>query len=469
MAGKENIVTDTIWAPKLAETRRPKYLALTDAIRAAVEDGSLTAESRLPTVRALAHRLGITPGTVSRAYGLLTDEGVLRAEVGRGTFVAPANRRIAEPPYILIESSAGQVNLSTSLVPDVGQAAAIRACQEELLEGGSDLLTYPTRGDDLATIQAFLRWLGDIDVGPAWAEDVVLCGGAQHGVTMALQTLSRGARSVVFTEELAYPGFRNAAGLVGADVVGVPMDGDGLIPDALEVLCRRHGPAILCTSAEGLNPTTIRTPPERRARIVEIARAHDMHIVDDDSFSVGRQSFPGYRALAPERGWHVASMSKSVSPALRFGGLIAPKGYGPRATSTAQQQFFGLPRPAVDLCRRLMESGRAHAIRDGVRRVTAERVRIAREALDGHDVLSRDTVPFVWVKMPRGWRASTFARAAERRGILVKPADLFALVDGRAPNAVRLSLNGPMGEPTFRTALETLAGLLKEPPGEVEV
>ncbi|WP_461307644.1 GntR family transcriptional regulator, partial [Albidovulum sp.] len=79
---------DTIWLPDLRHHDGPKYLALTRCLREAVRDGSLPEGARLPPVRELAWRLGMTPGTVARAYQIATQEGLLEAAVGRGTFVA---------------------------------------------------------------------------------------------------------------------------------------------------------------------------------------------------------------------------------------------------------------------------------------------------------------------------------------------------------------------------------------------
>ena len=82
---------DTIWQPDLGAEEGPKYLALVRALRDSVKAGDLAEGMRLPTVRDLAWRLGVTPGTVSRAYQIATQEGLLQATVGRGTFVACTN------------------------------------------------------------------------------------------------------------------------------------------------------------------------------------------------------------------------------------------------------------------------------------------------------------------------------------------------------------------------------------------
>ncbi|MFZ1660978.1 MAG: PLP-dependent aminotransferase family protein, partial [Paracoccaceae bacterium] len=76
---------------------------------------------------------------------------------------------------------------------------------------------------------------------------------------------------------------------------------------------------------------------------------------------------------------------------------------------------------------------------------------------------------FLGLPMPRGWRASTFAREAEAAGVLVRSADEYALTDGRAPNAVRIALAGGIPEADFATAIRTLARLLDSPPVDIAI
>ena len=103
-------MTDTIWGPDLSQSEGPKYLALTGALRRAIRDGQLQPGEKLPPVRDMAWRLGMTPGTVARAYQLATQEGLLSGEVGRGTFVTGVLRP-RQTPLIEQPPPRGQVDL----------------------------------------------------------------------------------------------------------------------------------------------------------------------------------------------------------------------------------------------------------------------------------------------------------------------------------------------------------------------
>ena len=456
--------TGTVIAVDFGTDPRPKYLVLEGAVRAAVTQGRLAPGTRLPPVRDLAYDVGVTPGTVARVYRSLTEAGLLSAAVGRGTFVA-------EPPGPvrgLAEVEAeGTVNMRTSQVMDVGQAQRIAAVMAGIGPHADGYGTYPVRDSDANVRRALSRWLAETDCQPIDADGMVLTLGAQHAMVLLLQALLYGPRPTVLTEELCYPGFRHAAALVRADLRGVPFDADGILPDALDRIAGQTGAQVLMTSAEAHNPTTMRTAPDRRRAIVAVCERRDMQIVDDDCFACVPTP-PSYRDLAPARTWVTTSLSKTISPALRMGMIGPAEGRADLAITTMQQQFFGLPRPQCDLVQALIETGTAARIRADVTRLQSARVARIRQALSGYALSARDDLPYAWLRLPRGWRASSFLRAAEAENVLLKAADEFALVDGHAPNAVRVALNGTLDDDRFDAALGTLARLLARPPQEVD-
>jgi DNA-binding transcriptional MocR family regulator len=101
----------TIWQPNLAHLSGPRYLAIVDAMAEDLEHGRLREGDRLPTHRDLAYRLGVTVGTVTRAYAEAGRRGFIKGEVGRGTYVRVGSRAtlpgVSEP-----QSSDSLIDLS---------------------------------------------------------------------------------------------------------------------------------------------------------------------------------------------------------------------------------------------------------------------------------------------------------------------------------------------------------------------
>ena len=183
----------TMWVPDLSGWPGPLYRALADAIAAAVESGELPVGARLPPHRELAHRLGCTVGTVSRAYALADQRGLLQGEVGRGTFVrrpaaateAAASRRLA------LDGDGGDdgpIDLTVNrpgLEPHEALAAATAELSARRGPGLRRLLAYaigPGLPEHRAAGAAWLRRYGIVDADPG---RLVLTCGAHQAIAAA--------------------------------------------------------------------------------------------------------------------------------------------------------------------------------------------------------------------------------------------------------------------------------------------
>jgi DNA-binding transcriptional MocR family regulator len=226
---------------------------------------------------------------------------------------------------------------------------------------------------------------------------------------------------------------------------------------------------MLCVTTEAQNPTTVRMPEHRRMEIAEIAKTYEIQIIEDDCYTIAQSDIPSLRALAPDRTWYVGSFSKSISAALRLGYVVCPSGMGQAGRLTAQHSFFGLARPVADLCLSLLASGEAAALRSAVQDGFSDRLEGLVNILGKYDLSWQPGLPFVWLRLPSGWRASIFARMAETEGVLLRSADEFALIHGRAPNAVRMALPGNHSRAQIEDACRRLARLLESPPTELSV
>lgn len=462
----------TIWQPELTQGG-PKYLALAQALREAIRVGTLPEGAQLPPVRDLAWAIKVTPGTVARAYQIVTQEGLLQATVGRGTFVAARVPRLGPPPLAPVERDApvaGRLDLRSPNLPELGQFAAISEAMRRIsTKIDCTWLDYVNQSHEAPLRAAVCDWLKARVLGPISPQDVVLTHGGQNGVSLILQCCLRGDRPVVLVEDLCYPGFRYAARLARAEVHGVELDAEGMVPDALEAACRRYGPQVLCLTPEAQNPTTARMSDLRRQQIVSIARRYNLQIIEDECYSARFSDRPTLRALAPERVWYIGSLSKSLSAALRFGFVVCPTAMGEAGRLTAQQGYFALSRAVSTLVLDLFQSGAAEEIRDKVLAEFAVRSQIAVNILGAFAIHWQPGLPFVWLELPQGWRASTFARRAEEAEVLLRQADQYAMVTGRAPNAVRMALAGDAPRERLEKGLRCLAGLLASPPNDMAV
>ncbi|GGA05198.1 aminotransferase-like domain-containing protein [Neptunicoccus cionae] len=456
----------TIWPPDLETATGAKYLAVVHALREAIAAGELAPGCKLPTVRDLAWDLKITPGTVARAYRRATDDGLLEASVGRGTYVAQTRNTQRTPPPDSLHLGAAEeiMDLRGTKTPDLGQDGIIRAALTRIAtEGTNDLANYPDPDRALGSAKAITAWLAHTGVH-ADPTDVAITYGAQNAMLIALQTVLAGPAPVIVCDELVFPGLRHAAYMLRAGIVSVERDAEGIIPDDLEQVCRKHGPQVLVSSFAVHSPTTQTTSLKRRVALSRIAAKYDLKIIDDDAFGIAAAELPSMYAIAPERVWHIGALSKSVATGLRIGYLVTPPGQGDAAHATVLSNCYGVSQVICDLAEELVTSGQAAHIRALMLEFIERRARMTANILGHWHLDWSPTVPFVWLNMPSGWRASALQRACEQQNILIRPADEFALFDGKAPNAARITFGAKLSDSEFETALTTIASILETPP-----
>ena len=194
---KRNIVTMTIWVPDLSNRDGPLYTAIADAIDDAVRSGDLPPDSRLPPQRELAWRLGVTVGTVTRAYALAEQRGAVSAHVGRGTFVRPSSGYAVTSPYFP-DPAPNIIDLSVNTPLYDLPSEALRQAMADLSRRPDldALLRYtPDRGHERhrAAGAVWMRRVG-IETAP---DCVVLANGVQQGLTTALLTLTQPGDTVL--------------------------------------------------------------------------------------------------------------------------------------------------------------------------------------------------------------------------------------------------------------------------------
>ena len=452
----------TIWSPSLDDRAGPKYRAIAEVIADDIAAGRLQPGTRLPPQRDLAWTLGVTVGTVSRAYTEAEKLGLVRGEVGRGTYVLRPGLRDGFPlrdPY-----AADAIDLSLSF-PAPGAEGQFIAGVLSAMAGdpnAADLLEYQQPAGVLRHRAAGAAWLATtgVEVAP---EQLVITTGAQNGILVALAALTQPGDQIL-TEALTFPGVKPVAAMLGLRLEGVAIDAEGLIPEALEAACRGQPARVLYLVPTVHNPTAVVMPPARRAAIAEIARRHDLTVVEDDiAARCIAAPPPPIATLAPERTLYLTSLSKTVAPGLRIGYLAGPPGLLERNASVVRASAWMAVPLAAELAARWIEDGTAERILESRRTEAVARHRMTRETLASQEISGVPGSNHLWLTLPEPWRAGDFAAEAQRRGVIVSPAETFAAGRAPAPQAVRLCIGMPRRRASLATALGILAEVLGGP------
>jgi GntR family transcriptional regulator/MocR family aminotransferase len=377
-------------------------------LRSAVLDGRLRPGDRLPPTRELAASLGVARNTVAVAYERLTAEGFLTARVGAGTFVgtAPVASAVRRPvpgvrpqpiwdalqreekparrPYVAKGFIVGTPD--PTLFP---LATWRRLVSAELRSATLTPAAYADASGEPRLRAAIARYLGVSRSVRAAADDVVVTQGAQQALDLIGRVLVAPGDTVA-VEEPGYPPARALFRALGARVVGVPVDGEGLVVDRLPSAAR-----LVYVTPSHQFPLGTPMSLARRAALLDWAATRDAAVIEDDYDSEFRFSD---RPLDPlqsldraGRVVYVGTFSKTLLPALRLGYAVAPPSLLPALRTARRLADWHGDVVAQAALARFIDSGELsrHVRRAG--RVYAERHRLVTAALAGD--LSRWLTP----------------------------------------------------------------------------
>lgn len=320
---------------------RPIYRSLVDLVEAGIVRRALPAGFRLPPERDLAAAARVSRATVVAAYRELESRGLVRAFVGRGTFVCARPDPGSAPFSWRGKVSAAALESVDSTVRDLvahaadpavvsfaaGQPAldcfpvdALRAAIDRVLtrETRSALQLGATEGQPRFRAAIAERFGGA-------AENVLVLAGAQQGLDLLARCLVDRGDTVVVDR----PGYLGAIGsfrAAGARVVGWDIRRADL--DELEELVVRYRPKLLYLNPTYQNPTGTTLPIRARRELIELAERYRLPIIEDDTYrelTLAAEPPPSLYALDEVNAVviRLSSFSKMLAPGLRLGWISA--------------------------------------------------------------------------------------------------------------------------------------------------
>lgn len=432
------------WLRRIDALDGPAYRRIAQALENAVDEGELAPGDQIMAQREVARIVGIDFTTVTRAYTLARERGLIEGTTGRGTFIRLRT----------IEDEAGLVDLSMNLPPPpagLNLGALLRETTSAILArtDPATLMAYHPGAGSLAQRTAGAAWLAPMlgEVDPA---RVVVASGAQTALTALLDHLTAPGDTIL-VEAFAYPGLLAAAARRGLTVIACPLDGEGLEPEALARLASEHRPRLICCTPTFQNPTAATMSLSRREAVVETARGAGVMIVEDDAYGLlPATPLPALASLWPEGVFHVATTAKTLSPGLRLAYVVVPPGVA--------EGFAGALHAIAQMPAPLMAAVVASWIRDGV---AARVLGGVREEAIARRALAAEVLPAA-LGGPESlhvWLPGVVATpAARERGLALVGAEAFR-APGAAGEGLRISLGAAGKRGTLVRGLRELAGL----------
>jgi 2-aminoadipate transaminase len=341
------------------------------------------------------------------------------------------------------------------------------ACQRVLDTHAAHALQYSTTEGEPA-LREYLAGAMSRPGCRVEPENILITNGSQQALDL-IGKLFVDPESCVMTSEPTYLGALQAWNVYEACYVTVPQDDDGVLIEAIEgKLAEGYEPRLVYVLPNFHNPAGTTIPLERRLRLVELARQHDLILIEDDPYGElrfeGSEITPLYE-LAPERTIYLSTFSKTLAPGFRLGWVAAPREILQRFVQAKQGSDLHTATfsqmVVADVCQRGLI--RTHVPK--IRAVYRERRDAMLAALEEHwPEGSSWTRPhgglFLWARVPEGLNTAELLPKAVEKKVAYVPGMAFYPGEKGGYDAMRLNFSNA-GVADIRDGIRRLGEVFK--------
>lgn len=314
------------WMPDKARLQRPIYVSLVSALKEDIATGALIPGMKLPSQRELADFLDINFTTITRAYKLAEQQGLIAGTVGKGTFISSS----ANSAITISKDGFNQATI------DLGLISSIDTLLDEIvadikgtfkLNYFRDLLNYNDPTGMVHQKKTAQRWLRRLNIEAA-LQDIAITSGGQNALALILLGLFQPGDAIA-VDEYTYPNFINLARLNNITLVPVAMDDQGMRPEHLAKVCQQATIKGIFLTPSCSNPTTIHMPLKRKEALVRVLKEYQLLLLEDDvhgflSTNLA-EPYVSFKQLLPEQTIFINGLSKSLYSGIRVAFVVLPR------------------------------------------------------------------------------------------------------------------------------------------------
>ena len=428
-----------------------------ELVSSAINSQALSPDKRLPSCREMAEQLGVSRNTVFAAYGRLIDLGLIVARNRSGYYVNPfvqadavaedinaklPNERSTSPVQF---ESLGLVPVDNPLNwtsypypfiynqidPDLFPVDGWRECtrlalsttqmpawRDDSVESDSGQLTQQLRQRLLSSRGIY-----------ADEDEILITLGAQNALFIIGATFVHKHKPIA-VEEPGFPGARNAFNLTGNRIIGVPIDEDGLVVDAIPTGCQ-----LVFTTPSHQFPTMVTMSQERRLQLLKSAETNDYLIIEDDYeaemnyFNARTQSLRSQDKK--NRVVYIGSLSKTVSPGIRLGFMVAHRDIIKQARIVRGVMMRHPPTIVQEVVALFFRLGYYDSHIRNIERRYKKRWYVMNDSISKHLGMLHRTSSLggtsFWLTGPPGFNATELSIRLRARGVLIDIGEIFCM------------------------------------------
>jgi len=429
------------WKPDREELTYPYYASLAAKLENDIVHGILAENTMLPPQRELADFLDLSLSTVTKAYKICEEKGLIYGKVGRGTFVTNG----CVNKTIVTEEREGMIEMGQTL-PFYEYNVIVSQIASEILKAPKShtLFEYSYPLGTPRQQEAAKRWLSlhGMDVP---RENIYMASGAQNALALVLMSLFKPGDKIA-TDAFTYPNFIGLANMLNIQLIGLKGDENGILPYALEQACRNSKINGIYLMPACANPTNIVMGYERRAEVSKIIKKYHLILIEDDTYAfLSDNKQQPISVNIPEQSVYINSMSKALCAGLRVAYICFPERMRKQLENAIYNVNLKTPSLNVEIATEMIFSGIYEEIASRKKEEALKRNEIFCQYFP--EIPSGDikSAFYKWLHLPKGCTGRAFEMMCRERGVNVYGSERFCVSENFGINAVRISISSPPG------------------------
>jgi len=440
------------WKPKKELLQYPYYRSLAEQLEQDIKNGDLAENTKLPPQRELADYLDINFTTVTKAYKLCEEKGVIYAIVGKGTFVSP---HIGVRTTVVSQKD-NSIEMGMVLPFDEDNHIIRKLAQEILSSSLADqYFDYSFPHGNPFQKKMVVNWLSDFGCETD-AEHILITAGSQNALSIVMASLFE-AGDKIATDCYTYPNFIGLANMLKIKLIAIPTDNQGMNPIELEKSCRTLGIKGVYLMPSCSNPTNYSMNMARREEIADVIRKHKLLAIEDDSYAFLSEEYHlPIVTLAKENTIYINGFSKHASSGLRVAALSSPDQF----KSPLEQGFYNLNLKTsslnMEVAARLVHTGLYKEMLHTKRERSKLRNQHYEEIMGTFPHMIHPYSYFQWLPLPKNCTGKAFEAMMATQGVRVYGSERFSLGEIQNNHFARITTSSPQSIEELRAGLQLI-------------
>lgn len=448
------------WIPDKSKLTYPLYISIAEQLETHILNGHISGNTKLPPQRELADFLDISLSTVTKAYELCAKKGLVTGRSGSGTYVCP---NVGLPRSVVGKPEpSGYIQMGTIFPLDT-ENKLVLSVVAKLLESSdsNDLFSYGNFEKNEKHLAAARKWMSSFLLDSS-LQNIVLTTGAQNALTVTLMSLFS-AGDKIATDVYTYSNFIGLANMLGMRLVAVEGDENGMLPDALDTLCRNSNIKGIYLMPLCSNPLNISMPSDRQIALSEIIKKNHLILIEDGIYSfLSDNLLPPMSNYVPDHSVYINSVSKALCSGLRIGFIGCSKKFLTKLEYGTYNCNLKTSTLNLEIASEIILQNLHIQVINKKIKNCIERNSLFNTYFPESPRPKITAAYFRWLHLPKGLTGKSLEIQSSKCLVKVLGAERFAINDTADSSAVRLALCSPPTSDQLETGLGIIRSIIGE-------